>query len=99
MVGGKLILHRTDEERLPLLRRLRRIEGQVRGMIEMIEADRHCGDELQQISAARAALREVSIMLALEHIQAAADEILVSGRDETLKYDLQLVLRAALDQA
>ena len=99
LVDAKLILHRTKEERLPLLRRLRRIEGQVRGLIEMIEADRHCGDELQQISAARAGLREVSTLLALEHMQAVANEILASGPDETLQKDLQLVLRAALDQA
>ena len=95
LVGAKPILHRTEEERLPLLRR---IEGQIRGLIEMIDADRHCGDELQQISAVPAGLREVSTLLALEHIQAVADQILASGAAEVLRKDLQLVLRAALDQ-
>lgn len=95
---GLLILHRSEEERLPLIRRLRRIEGQVRGLIEMIEADRHCKDEVQQINAARAALREVSTLLALQHIQAAAAEILAGGNDDALSRDVETVLRAALDQ-
>ncbi|WP_158746471.1 metal-sensitive transcriptional regulator, partial [Acidisphaera sp. L21] len=45
---GKLFVSRSPEERDPLLKRLRRIEGQVRGLIQMLEADRYCLDEIQQ---------------------------------------------------
>jgi DNA-binding FrmR family transcriptional regulator len=46
-----------------LLRRLARVEGQVRGVSRMVEDDRYCVDVLTQISAARAALEEISLGL------------------------------------
>ena len=50
-----------------LVRRLRRIEGQTRGLQTMIEADRNCPEVLQQISAVEAALRQVALRLTQEH--------------------------------
>ncbi len=50
-----------------LIRRLKRIEGQVRGIQRMIEQDRACGDTLAQISAVTAALRSVSLLLAEQY--------------------------------
>ena len=49
------------------LKRLRRIEGQVRGIAGMVEQDRYCIDVLQQISAAQAALDKVALVLVDEH--------------------------------
>jgi CsoR family transcriptional regulator, copper-sensing transcriptional repressor len=46
-----------------LLRRLSRVEGQVRGVAKMVEEDRYCIDVLTQISAARAALEQISLGL------------------------------------
>src|SRR5919106_6532663 len=46
-----------------LLRRLARVEGQVRGVARMVEEDRYCIDVLTQVSAARAALEEISLGL------------------------------------
>jgi DNA-binding FrmR family transcriptional regulator len=46
-----------------LLRRLARVEGQVRGVAKMVEEDRYCIDVLTQISAARAALEQISLGL------------------------------------
>lgn len=46
-----------------LVRRLARVEGQVRGVTRMVEEDRYCVDVLTQISAARAALEEISLGL------------------------------------
>ncbi len=43
---GRLHLHRTAEEKEPLLQRLGRIEGQVRGVRQMVEDDRYCLDEM-----------------------------------------------------
>ena len=47
-----------------LIRRLKRIEGQVRGIQRMVEHDRECGDILSQLSAVNEAVRRVSFLLA-----------------------------------
>jgi CsoR family transcriptional regulator, copper-sensing transcriptional repressor len=62
-----------------LLKRLRRIEGQVRGIQRMVEEDRYCIDILQQMSAAQAALDKVALGLLNDHVnhcmvEGAADE-------------------------
>ncbi len=55
------------ESRQNLVRRLKRIEGQVRGIQRMGEQDRACGDILAQLSAVNEAVRRVSILLAEEY--------------------------------
>jgi len=52
-----------------LLRRLRRVEGQVRGLQQMIEDDRYCIDVLTQISAATKALQSVALGLLDDHMR------------------------------
>jgi CsoR family transcriptional regulator, copper-sensing transcriptional repressor len=51
-----------------LLKRLRRIEGQVRGIQKMVEEDRYCIDVLQQMSAAQAAIDKVALGLLNDHV-------------------------------
>ncbi|WP_246692976.1 metal-sensitive transcriptional regulator [Methylobacterium sp. WL64] len=53
--------------------RLSRIEGQIRGLRSMIEEDRYCLDEIQQITATTAALREVALMIIAEHVTVGAE--------------------------
>ena len=67
------------EEKDQVLKRLRRIEGQVRGIERMVEEDRYCIDVLQQVSAAQAALDKVGLKLLDDHVkhcmvQGAGDE-------------------------
>ena len=50
------------------LKRLRRIEGQVRGIARMIEADRYCIDVITQVSAATKALERVALALLDDHL-------------------------------
>lgn len=50
-----------------ILKRLRRVEGQVRGIAGMVDDDRYCLDVLQQISAAQAALDKVALALVDDH--------------------------------
>lgn len=50
------------------LRRLRRVEGQVRGIARMIEEDQYCIDVLTQVSAATSALQNVALALLEEHL-------------------------------
>jgi len=57
-----------SERKVEYQRRLRRIEGQVRGLQAMIEEDRYCIDVLTQISAATKALQSVALELLDEHL-------------------------------
>jgi CsoR family transcriptional regulator, copper-sensing transcriptional repressor len=63
-------------------RRLRRIEGQVRGLQNMIDEDRYCIDILTQISAVTRALQEVAIGLLDEHLGHCVREAIESGGPE-----------------
>ena len=56
-------------DRAKVLQRLRRIEGQVRGLQRMVEEDTYCIDVLTQISAATSALQSVALQLLDEHLQ------------------------------
>ena len=70
------------------LRRLRRIEGQVRGLQRMIEDDKYCIDVLTQISAANRALQSVAMGLLDEHLHHCVVAAVESGGDEaTAKLD------------
>jgi DNA-binding FrmR family transcriptional regulator len=61
------------------LRRLRRIEGQVRGLQRMIENDEYCIDVLTQISAATRALQAVSLGLLDEHLKHCVSQAISEG--------------------
>jgi DNA-binding FrmR family transcriptional regulator len=58
-----------SEDKDALLKRLRRIEGQTRGLQTMVSEDRWCPDILQQIAAVNAALDKVALGLAAGHVQ------------------------------
>lgn len=64
------------------LRRLRRIEGQVRGLQRMIEDDKYCIDVLTQISAANRALQSVALNLLDEHLHHCVAHAVTTGGDE-----------------
>jgi DNA-binding FrmR family transcriptional regulator len=61
------------------LKRLQRIEGQVRGLIRMVEDDRYCIDIVTQISAARAALRKVEEVVLHDHVAHCVENAISSG--------------------
>jgi CsoR family transcriptional regulator, copper-sensing transcriptional repressor len=70
------------------LKRLRRIEGQVRGLQKMVEEDRYCADILTQISSVHEALRSVGRELMRNHLKhCAASAIQKSGPDAEAMYD------------
>lgn len=67
-------LYAKDNE--TLLKRMRRIEGQARGVQRMIEADRYCPEIIQQLTAMSRAIKAVSLLLLQDHIEGCvADEI------------------------
>jgi CsoR family transcriptional regulator, copper-sensing transcriptional repressor len=65
------------------LKRLRRIEGQVRGIGKMVEDDRYCIDILTQVSAATKALQSVALGLLEEHVRSCVVDAARSGSADT----------------
>jgi DNA-binding FrmR family transcriptional regulator len=65
-----------------VIRRLRRIEGQVTGIRKMHEADRYCIDVLDQISAARAGLEAVGLLILEHHVNGCVREAIDEGKGE-----------------
>ena len=61
------------------LKRLKRIEGQVRGLSRMVEGDRYCIDIVTQIGAVRAALRRVEEEILREHVAHCVEHAISSG--------------------
>ena len=66
-----------------LLNRLSRVEGQVRGIVRMVEDDRYCIDILTQLQAVRAALSRVETEMLKDHLGHCIEGAIVSGdKDE-----------------
>ena len=61
------------------LKRLQRIEGQVRGLTRMVDEDRYCIDVVTQISAVRAALRRVEEEVLRDHVAHCVEHAIASG--------------------
>jgi DNA-binding FrmR family transcriptional regulator len=77
----------ADARRRNLIR-LKRIEGQVRGLQKMVEDDRYCADVLTQISSVHEALRAVARELMRNHLKhCATDAIRQSGAKAEAMYD------------
>lgn len=75
-----------------LLNRLRRIEGQVRGVVRMVEDDRYCIDVLTQLQAVRAALTRVETEMLKDHLGHCIEGAIVSGNaDEQRKKAGELI--------
>lgn len=68
-----------------LLRRLRRIEGQVRGIAQMVEEDRYCIDVLTQISAVTKALQSVAVGMFDDHLRHCVAQAVSEGGKEADK--------------
>ncbi len=80
--------YRYQAEQQALLNRLRRIEGQVRGIQRMVAEDRYCVDILQQMAAITAGLQEVSLIVLQSHIEGCVSEAIRSGEEEELIEEL-----------
>src|SRR5690625_4873782 len=76
------IVPRSDGEKQAVINRLKRIEGQVRGIQKMIEDDRYCVDILVQISAINAVLKKVGVSVAERHAKHCVSHAVKSGDGE-----------------
>ena len=68
-----------SKDKQKVLARLRRVEGQVRGLQRMVEADRYCIDVLTQVNAVKAALEHVGLELLEDHMESCVSEAIRSG--------------------
>ena len=75
---------RSEEELKKLTHRLSRIEGQVRGLREMLQRDAYCTDILIQVSAISAALNSFSRELLSEHIHTCVADGISAGDDQVV---------------
>jgi len=82
MTSSNRKTHRTEDSKKPVITRLKRIEGQVRGIQKMIEEDRYCIDIIIQINAINAALKQVGFSLLEDHANHCVLHALESGDGE-----------------
>ena len=75
---------RDENERHDLMNRLKRIEGQVRGLQRMLEEDAWCPEILTQASAVNSAVNSFCRVLLANHIRTCVSDDLRSGRDEAV---------------
>jgi CsoR family transcriptional regulator, copper-sensing transcriptional repressor len=85
----------TDEgERKKIINRLRRLEGQIRGLQTMIEADQECTDILTQVMAAKSALNQVGLHVvghAMKHCMVSDDPTI--SRDDVIDEAIKVFLK------
>jgi DNA-binding FrmR family transcriptional regulator len=81
-VAGRKAVGVAPEIKASNLRRLSRIEGQVRGIQRMVEDDRYCPDILMQVTSAQEALRAVARSLMRNHLAHCATHAIQSGSEE-----------------
>ena len=93
---GRLFVHRTADEKARIIDRLKKIEGQVRGVQQMIEDSRYCLDEVQQANAIVAAMRQVELLIIEDHLNAGMDFAVKSKDIDSAVKDMMAVLRAAV---
>jgi DNA-binding FrmR family transcriptional regulator len=77
-----------------LIRRLHRIEGQVRGVERMVEEDRYCIDILTQIAAANTALESLAFTILDQHVRHCVAGALSSGDEENARVKTEELLEA-----
>lgn len=87
------VTHRSTKEKDQLITRLKRIEGQVRGIQNMIENERYCLDILTQISAINAAMNKVGLHLLEKHTQHCVSDAIKDGDGEEAIQELMEVFK------
>ncbi|MDA8187491.1 MAG: metal-sensitive transcriptional regulator [Dehalococcoidales bacterium] len=89
-------VYRCDEEKELLLARMRKIEGQSRGIARMIEEGRYCVDVVQQLTALSSAADEVALRMLRDHIKGCVADAIREERGEEAIQELMGVIRKAI---
>jgi DNA-binding FrmR family transcriptional regulator len=85
-----------DKDRAQVLRRLARMEGQVRGIARMVERDEYCIDILQQTTALRAAVDAVSLLLMEDHVAGCLVTAVKTGDAAAYTEEVMEVVRRSM---
>jgi len=88
--------HSYSRDKAQLVRRLSRMEGQVRGIARMIEREEYCVDILQQTAALRAAVDSLSILLLEDHVQGCVRTAAEQGEADRYVHEVVDVVRRTL---
>lgn len=91
--GKEPVTPRTEDEKAKVLNRLKRIEGQVRGIQKMVEDDRYCVDILVQITAIDSALNKVGHSLMERHTHHCVADAIKKGEGEEAIDELMKVMK------
>ena len=84
---------RSEEERKKLIARLNRIEGQIRGLKNMVESDAYCNDILTQAAAATSALNGFSKEVLSRHMHTCVAQDIRQGNDEVIDEMMDTLLK------
>jgi DNA-binding FrmR family transcriptional regulator len=76
--------HRSNDEKRNLINRINRIEGQLRGIKQMVEGDIYCDDILIQISAAANSMKSLGRILLNNHMKSCVKDELLKGNDSII---------------
>ena len=88
--------HSYMNEKENLTRRMRRIEGQAKGIMKMIDSDRYCIDIVQQLTALSSAAEEVSLIILKNHIEGCVADAIREQHGQVYIDELMTTLRKAL---
>jgi DNA-binding FrmR family transcriptional regulator len=88
--------HSYTQDRRELVTRLRRIEGQARGIQRLVDEEAYCLDVLQQVEALTAAADQVALLLLEDHISGCLAHAIESGQGEPYVDAVMTVVRRAL---
>lgn len=91
--GCKGLVHRSDDVKHDYVKRLNRIEGQVRGISKMICEDRYCGDIMVQISAVNNAMKSLGQEMLLNHMKTCMVDDINNKKYETIDEVMDLCRR------
>src|SRR5215217_6736215 len=85
-------------DKAKILARLRRMEGQVRGVQRMVEGDEYCLDVLTQLSAVIAAARGIGLLVLEDHVRGCVANALRAEDDDTHQDEIMADLMGAIDR-
>lgn len=85
--------YRNEEEKKKLINRLKKAEGQIRGIQKMVEEDVYCPEILIQVSALTGALNAFNRELLSRHIQTCVHDDIVAGNNESMDELMEVLQR------
>ena len=87
-----------NQDKDAILKRLRRIEGQVRGIQQMVEEDRYCLDVVNQVNALTSAAREVALLVLQDHLRGCVTDAVRENKGDEAIDEVMTVFSKALRQ-